>query len=209
MAAMSDLRPQIVEIVRTKGYRRLDDPVRLASGEFSFDYVDAKRALARGADLKLACEALSAMAAAHGVSFDAVGGLTLGADQFAYGVSIVSGSSWFVVRKAMKDHGTRSRIEGAALGPGVSVMVVDDVATTGSSILEAFGAVTETGATVVFAAALVDRGKATRVAFDRLAVPYEALLTYRDLGIEPVGPLDGGHEGPPIDDSCPINGDHS
>lgn len=184
---MTDLRSQVLQVVREKGYRRLDVPVELASGELSRDYVDGKRALSQGADLKLACEALLALVREAGVSFDAVGGLTLGADQFAHGAAVLSGSSWFVVRKKAKDHGTKKRIEGAELKPGVSVLLVDDVVTTGGSILEALDAIRETGANTVFAATLVDRGEVATERFRREGIPYMAVVTYRDLGIEPVG----------------------
>lgn len=185
---MPPLREQVVDIVRERGYRRLDAPVRLASGEMSLDYIDGKRALAYGPHLKLACEALLDLVRDAGVEFDAVGGLTLGADQFAHGVAIFSERSWFVVRKNVKDHGTRKRVEGAELGPGVAVLLVDDVVTTGGSIIEALEAVRETGAVVAMAMTLVDRGEVAAKHFAGAGIPYRALVTYRDLGIEPVGP---------------------
>jgi orotate phosphoribosyltransferase len=181
------LRDRVVEIVREHGYRRLDAPVRLASGEMSLDYIDGKRALAYGPHLKLACEALLELVDSAGVQFDAVGGLTLGADQFAHVAAVLSERSWFVVRKNVKDHGTRKKVEGAALGPGVSVLLVDDVVTTGGSILEALEAVAETGAHVAMAISLVDRGDVATQLFARAGIPYRALVTYEDLGIEPVG----------------------
>lgn len=182
-----DLREQVVDLVRQYGYRRLDAPVRLASGEMSLDYIDGKRALAYGPHLKLACEALLELVERSGAQFDAVGGLTLGADQFAHVAAVLSERSWFVVRKKVKDHGTRRRIEGADLAPGMSVLLVDDVVTTGGSILEAREAIEETGATVAMAITLVDRGDIASQHFARVGIPYQALVTYRDLDIEPVG----------------------
>ena len=184
---VSELRDRVAEIVREKGYRRLDVPIRLASGEMSQDYVDGKRALAHGPDLEVACRALLELAEAEGVGFDAVGGLTLGADQFAHVTAVLSGTSWFVVRKAVKDHGTKKRVEGAELGPGVAVLLVDDVVTTGGSILEALAAVQETGADVVMAVTVLDRGEVAGEQFRRAGIPYRSILTYRDLGIDPVG----------------------
>ena len=66
-----------------------------------------------------------------GFRFDAVGGPTLGADALAVGIAAVSDTSWFVVRKEPKGHGTKRWIEGARLGPGVKTLLVDDVVTTG------------------------------------------------------------------------------
>ena len=183
---MTELRERVCRIVRERGYRRLAEPVRLASGQMSFDYIDGKRALAQGADLRLACEALLELAAEERMAFDAVGGLTLGADQFAHVLAVLSNTGWFVVRKQVKDHGTGRRVEGTELEPGVSVLLVDDVVTTGGSILDALEAIRDTGATVTGALTLLDRGAGAAEHFRREGIPYRALLTYKDLGIEPV-----------------------
>lgn len=185
--SLDHLRREVAATVLARGYLRLEEPVRLRSGQWSRDYVDSKRALAQGADLRRAAEALILLADEEGWEFDAVGGPTLGADQFAHAVAVVGDRCWFVVRKREKDRGTRRRVEGAALGPGVRVLLVDDVVTMGGSIVEALEAVQETGAEVAAATALVDRGPATSLVFAERAVPYRPLLTYADLGIEPVG----------------------
>lgn len=183
---MSALRGAVVEIVKDRGLLPLDAPVRLASGALSAHYVDGKRALARGADLVTACQAFLELARDEGVAFDAVGGLTMGADQFAHGISVLTGCDWFVVRKAVKDHGTKKRIEGTELRAGVDVLLVEDVVTSGGSILEALRAVEATGATVVLAVSLVDRGELAGRAFENERVPYRSLVSYCDLGIPPV-----------------------
>ena len=181
----------VSDVILSKGHLQLEQPVKLASGDWSRDYIDAKRAFARGADLRLAGEALLELAGEQGWEFDAVGGLTLGADHFSHILAVLADRSWFVVRKTEKDHGTKSRIEGARLGPEAKVLVVDDVVTRGGSIVEAFRAVRETGAQVVGVTAVVDRGPATRAIFAELGVPYRPLLTYADLGIAPVGGGEG------------------
>ncbi|MDQ4130599.1 MAG: orotate phosphoribosyltransferase, partial [Actinomycetota bacterium] len=84
-------------------------------------------------------------------------------------------------------HGDPKLVEGAELSPGVRVLVVDDVTTTGSSILKALEAVRGAGAEVVAAITVVDRGEAARAKIAASGVPYEPLLTYQDLEIEPVG----------------------
>lgn len=188
-AATTELRRRVVEIVRTRGLLRLPEPVVLASGQTSRDFVDGKRALAHGADLRVACEAI--VEAVAGVQFDAVGGLTMGADHLSHGVALVAGCDWFVVRKEPKGRGTDRLVEGAAVGEGTRVLLVDDAVTTGGSILRAYGAITALGATVVAALTLVDRGDVARPFFDGQGVPYVALVTYDDLGIEPVGAATG------------------
>lgn len=181
------LRDQVLDVIRREGYLRLDEPIQLRSGEWSRDFVDGKRALASGADLEVACRALLEMVSEAAIGFDAVGGLTLGADQFAHGVAIVARKHWFVVRKEAKGRGTNQLVEGAPLGDGVRVLLVDDVVTTGGSIQKAWKAVGRTGAEVVAAVTLLDRGEAAARFFAGVGVPYLPLLTYQDLGIEPVG----------------------
>lgn len=185
--AMSDSpRDHTLRAVLARGHLRLDEPVRLRSGAMSQDFLDAKAALANGADLKAACEALVALLADADIDYDAVGGLTMGADQFAHGMAVVAGCDWFVVRKEPKGRGTNKVVEGASLGPGVRVVVLEDVVTTGGSMQTAYERVLETGAEVMAAVTLVDRGDEARPFFADRGVPYLALLTYDDLGIEPV-----------------------
>lgn len=176
----------MARIVREKGLLHLPEPVQLSSGAMSREFVDAKRALAHGPDLSLGCQAILETAEELGVEFDAAGGMTLGADQFAHGLAVLAGKQWFVVRKAVKGRGTNRRIEGATLAEGVRVLLLDDVVTTGGNIREAYDVVAGTGATVGAVVCLVDRSDAAAPLFAAQGVPYAAVVTYRDLGIEPV-----------------------
>jgi orotate phosphoribosyltransferase len=182
---MSARREQIIEIIRERGLLHLPEPVVLASGELSRDFIDGKAALSRGEDLKVACEAI--LENAGDVAFEAVGGLTMGADQFAHVIAVLAGAQWFVVRKEPKGRGTNKLVEGAKVGEGWRVLLVDDVVTTGGSIQKAHDAITALGATVVAAATLVDRGEVAAQYFRERDIPYSPVVTYRDLGIEPVG----------------------
>ena len=181
------LRRQVLEVVRRLGYVRRDEAFQLSSGGWSHDYVDGKRALAGGAELRLAAEAVVATAAERGMAFDAVGGLTMGADPLAHAVAVVSGARWFSVRKEAKGHGRQRAVEGAELGDGVSVLLVEDVVTTGRSMLQALDAVEGTGARVVLAVTLLDRGEMAARALAGRGVAYAPLATFHDLGIDPVG----------------------
>lgn len=185
--AAETLRKELFDVIRAKGYRELPEPVQLASGAWSRHFVDGKRALAAGADLALACQTILTLLDDRGVDFDAVGGLTMGADQFAHGVALLGDRRWFVVRKEPKGRGTAQQLEGTALGSGVRVLLVDDVVSTGGSIKKAYGIVRDLGAEVVFATTLVDRGTTARPFFAGQGVPYEPLFTYADFGMEPVG----------------------
>lgn len=181
------MKSRLLEVLRAKGLRRLDQPVQLASGEWSSEFVDGKEALADYADLELACQTIVDEVRSRGIVFRAVGGLTLGADALAIGLAAVARCAWFFVRKEPKDRGTRRLIEGARIGAGWRVLLVDDVVTTGGSILRAHQAVVETGAEVVAAATLVDRGDLAKERFKELGIPYFPMATYADLGIAPIG----------------------
>jgi orotate phosphoribosyltransferase len=177
----------IVQLIRDQAYLRLPEPVQLASGEMSEHFVDVKKGLARGRDLRVVCEAIAAVAAERGIDFDTVGGLTMGADQFAHGVAIVADREWFVIRKEPKGRGTNKLVEGSALGEGVRALLVEDAVSTGGSIQKAYQAVLDQGADVVLAVTVVDRGERCAPWFAERGVPYEALVTYEDLGIPPIG----------------------
>lgn len=179
-------RQALIDMVTTGGLTRFDEPVRLASGAMSREFIDAKRALAQGRNLTVASRAIIALAAKRNIAFDAVGGMTMGADMFSHGVAVLADCKWFVVRKQPKDRGTRQQIEGATLGPGMRVVMVEDTITTGGSTLTALEVVRATGADVVLVTALVDRGDTAAASFASAGVPYEPLLTYADIGIDPV-----------------------
>lgn len=119
------------------------------------------------------------------LDFDAVGGLTLGADPVALSMLHASAAKGqaldaFVVRKAQKAHGMQRRIEGPDI-KGRRVLVVEDTSTTGGSPLTAVEAVREAGAEVVAVATIVDRGAGARMA--EKGVEYRTAFTLEDLGL--------------------------
>lgn len=184
---MTDLQRQAVELVRSRGYERREAPFKLASGELSHDYVDGKYAVDTGERLMLVSRAIVELAETTGIDFDAVGGLTMGADALAHGVSIATGCAWFAVRKEPKARGREQWVEGCRLDDQNRVLLVDDVVSSGGSIQVAFKHVQDTGALIAGVIPMVDRGELGASWFAALGVPYVALMTYRDLGIEPVG----------------------
>lgn len=177
----------VLRLVLDLGYQRRDEPFRLSAGGWTHDYVDAKRAMARGADLELVARAVDEAAVQAGWRYEAVGGLTMGADSLAIAVAMVSRCRWFSVRKEPKGHGRGRQVEGAELEPGCPVLLVEDVVTTGASMLRALDAVEAAGARAVGATAVVDRGSAAGPALAARGVPFRPLLTFADLEIAPVG----------------------
>jgi orotate phosphoribosyltransferase len=183
MLLKDDVRQKLAELVHDHGYERRKEPFRLTSGGWSHDYVDGKHALASGKALRLACQALIDVV---GEPFDAVGGPTMGADALAHGVALLSGAGWFSVRKEAKGHGRGSWIEGARLVEGDRVVFVEDVVSTGASMLRAVDRVLELGVVPVAAVTLLDRSAAAREVFAERGIRYEPLLTSADIGIEPL-----------------------
>ena len=166
---------------------RLPEPVRLSSGEMSRDFIDGKLAVHDADNLDVVGEAMVDAARQAGVEFEAVGGLVLGSVPFTFAVAQVARCKWFLIRKEPKGRGTNRWVEGARLTPGMPVMVVDDVVTTGGSIRDAYERIEAEGAKVVFATTLVDRSGLADEFFAGVGVPYVPLFTYADLGIDPIG----------------------
>lgn len=183
---LGDLRSRLAGLILSRGYEYRAEPFQLSKAGLSHDYVDGKRAIAKGEYLELVGEAITELARARKVTFDAVGGLTLGADPIAVAVAIRNDAYWFSVRKEAKTHGMRKRIEGAELAPGTTILLVDDVVTSGGSIIDALDAIQSVQADVVLATTLIDRGNIASKVLAARGLAYEPLLTFADIGIDPV-----------------------
>lgn len=137
----------------------------LSSGRSSDYYLDCRRVTLDPEGVRLCGRVLYSIYAALGERVAAVGGPTLGADPLVVSFMLTALDHGeripgFLVRKAAKEHGTRSRIEGAAGVPaGARVLLIEDVLTTGGSLLQAAEAVREAGFDPVTALVLVDRGE--------------------------------------------------
>jgi orotate phosphoribosyltransferase len=183
MALDDATRADLAELVRSHGYEYRDPPFRLTSGGWSHDYVDGKHAIATGAALRLASQSVIDVVTGP---FDAVGGPTMGADALAHGVALLAGASWFSVRKEPKGHGRGAWVEGARLQEAQTAVVLDDVVSTGASLLKAVERIRELGVEVVAATALLDRSPSVGPRFAAAGVAWLPLLTWADIGIEPL-----------------------
>jgi orotate phosphoribosyltransferase len=154
--------------------------VTLSSGREADWYLDLRRIALHRAAGPLVGQVMLEVTA--GWTFDAVGGLTLGADPVAAAMLHASGgrTDAFVVRKAGKAHGLQRRIEGPDVA-GRRVVAVEDTSTTGSSVLTAVEALREAQAEVVGVATIVDRG--ARGAVEAEGLEYRSAYTLADLGL--------------------------
>jgi orotate phosphoribosyltransferase len=173
-----DDRARLLELIKQIGVVR--GRVTLSSGIEADWYLDLRRISLHREAAPLLGRLLRELTADW--SYDAVGGLTLGADPVACAVLHASEGAvdGFLVRKAQKAHGMQQQIEGPAIA-GRRVLVVDDVSTTGSSPLTAARAAEEAGATVAGAALIAGRGGEDAIR----AAGYECrcLYTLADLGL--------------------------
>jgi orotate phosphoribosyltransferase len=157
--------------------------VILSSGREADYYVDLRRITLDSVAAPLVGEVM--LEVTKDWDFDAVGGLTLGADPVATAMMHVAASKGrkldaFVVRKAEKAHGLQRRIEGPDV-VGRRVLAVEDTSTTGGSVMTAVEALREAGAIVVGVATIVERGAAPLLAENNLEYKYAYSLT--DLGL--------------------------
>jgi orotate phosphoribosyltransferase len=163
----------------------------LASGAKSDFYVDARVTTLdpRGACLigEIGWGLVKETASKLGKRVDAIGGLTLGADPVALSIGIAaqrqdpsSSLQVFTVRKAAKEHGRQKRIEGN-FSPGNSVVVVDDVITTGGSTIQAIDAIEEAGGQIAFVIVLVDREQGGRENIEKRGHTVVPIFTRSDL----------------------------
>lgn len=162
----------------------------LASGRSSHYYIDGRKLTLSAEGAALIAEGmLDVMEALPEVS--AVGGLTMGADPIVGAILARAsergreGLRGFLVRKEAKGHGTGKLVEGP-LEEGARVIIVDDVATTGGSSLQAVRAVEAMGCTVDLVIAVLDRLEGAAEAFAKHEIGFRALVTIRDLGVEPL-----------------------
>jgi orotate phosphoribosyltransferase len=174
-------RDELLDAIRTEAVVHGD--FVLSSGQRASFYVDLRRVLLAGRFAPLAGRVM--LAATADLSYEAVGGLTMGADPVAAAMMHAAAAQGrmldaFVVRKGEKAHGLQRRIE----GPGVAgrrVLAVEDTSTTGASVLTAVEALRDAGAEIAGVAVLVDRGARERVT--ALGLSYRAAFEMADLGV--------------------------
>ncbi|MBA2523847.1 MAG: orotate phosphoribosyltransferase [Solirubrobacterales bacterium] len=174
-------RDRLLEQINAKAVVR--GRVTLSSGQQADYYVDLRRITLDGGAAPLVGQVMRQ--ATELLHYDAVGGLTLGADPVATAMLHTAAQAGerldaFVVRKAGKTHGLQRRIEGPDVS-GRRVLALEDTSTTGESVLAAVQALREAGADVVAVAVIVDRG--ARGAVEAAGLPYVAAFEAADLAL--------------------------
>ncbi|MBJ7394078.1 MAG: hypothetical protein RLY38_697 [Actinomycetota bacterium] len=175
------VKSELIEQIKQKAV--VHGKVTLSSGKEADYYVDLRRVTLDAVAAPLVGQAM--LDATKDFDYEAVGGLTLGADPVATAMMHVAKQNGrilnsFVVRKEGKAHGLQKRIEGSDV-KGKRVLAVEDTSTTGSSVLTAVAALTEAGAIVVGVAVVVDRGAGQKIT--DAGLKYVAVISLSELGL--------------------------
>jgi len=158
--------------------------IKLASGKTSNYYIDAKQVTLDPEGAYLTAKIFLEMLKDE--KFDAIGGLTIGADPIIGAIAAVSYQNnkpiqTFIVRKEPKKHGMQKYIEGRQLKPNSRVVIVDDVMTMGNSALKAIKAVKKAKCEIVKVIALVDRLEGARETLSHDNYELISIFTKKDL----------------------------
>jgi len=177
MSAKEKLKSEILKKAVVHG------KVILSSGKEADYYVDLRRVTLDSTAAPLVGEVMLELT--KDLEFEAVGGLTLGADPVATAMMHVAKQNGrvlnsFVVRKEGKAHGLQRRIEGPDV-KGKKVLAVEDTSTTGGSVLTAVQALQEAGAIVVGVAVVVDRGAGKKI--EDAGLKYVSVVSLQELGL--------------------------
>ncbi len=179
----STARARLLELVKEKAI--VHGRVTLSSGKEADYYVDLRRITLDGEASPLVGIVMRDLV--KDLDYDAVGGLTLGADPVATAILHASAAAGdrkdaFVVRKSGKAHGLQQRIEGPSI-TGRRVVIVEDTSTTGASPLEAANAAREEGAEVVAVATIADRATGAAEKFAEAGLEYRFVYGLEELGL--------------------------
>lgn len=181
----SGARGRLLALLRERSYEK--KRVVLASGRESDFFVDCKQTILTAEGHALTGELMFAALDQLG-ECEAVAGVELGGCPLASAVSLVSFQQGrplpaLYVRKQVKDHGSKRRVEGdKSLRAGLPVVLLEDVITTGGSSLSAVEALREVGANVTGIVALVDRLEGGRDAIEAAGLKLVSLFTKADFG---------------------------
>ncbi|MBI4358613.1 MAG: orotate phosphoribosyltransferase [Candidatus Omnitrophica bacterium] len=161
MTKLEELKAKLLVLIRKEAIIKLPQPIKLSSGKMSDIYFDGRKVTLHPEGMTLFARAILELVDLNQI--DAVGGPSIGADPIGTAVSLFAYHDKkkivpaFLVRKEPKQYGLQKQIEGADLKPGMRILVVEDIVTTGTNVLTAISVIESFGAKVVQVVCLLDR----------------------------------------------------
>lgn len=179
---IEELKARLVALLRREALK--EGRFILASGKISSYYLDGRVITLTPEGAYLVASIILEMI--RDKKIDAVGGPTLGADPICGSVAALSHVNnvkikTFIVRKTAKEHGTRQMVEGPKLASGSRVILLDDVATTGQSLIEAKQVLDKMGVIAEQAIVIVDRLEGAQDNLAKAGLNLASIFTVAEL----------------------------
>lgn len=181
---INEMKERLGEIILDRSFKYSDNPpFTLASGRQSNYYFNCKPTTLDPEGMNLIGAIIFDMVKDSNIT--AAGGLTLGADPIANSLAVISYQKGkpikaFIVRKDVKDHGTKSAIEGNVKA-GERVLIIDDVITTGGSTITAIEQANKAGLIVEGVITLIDREEGGRENIQKHMANIRSILTRTEI----------------------------
>lgn len=175
------MRKKLFSLIKKEGFFK--KKVKLSSGKISDYYLDIRRISLNPQGLYLITSLFWKFMEED---IDAVGGPTLGADPIVAGLCLLAykkkvNLKGFILRRSPKKYGQQNLIEGTLLKKGDKVVVVDDVATSGSSLIKTVSLLSQMKIKVTKALVVVDREEGASLALDKLNCPLISIFKGREF----------------------------
>jgi len=177
-----DLKKQLHTLIKQKAFFK--EKITLSSGKQSDYYIDARLVTLTSEGSYLSANIILDMV--KNDDYQAIGGPTIGADPLVGAIATLgfinkNPINTFVVRKKPKAHGKQRQIEGPNLAPSSKVILIDDVATTGGSLVDAVNLLKQESINVVKAIVIVDRQEGAKEALAKVNCPLESIFRASDF----------------------------
>jgi len=175
-------RSELFQLLKTIAFSK--GKFILSSGKESNFYLDARLVTLSAPGAYLTARIMLDMIKED--QLDAIGGPTLGADPMVGAIASLSHQNnrpinTFIIRKQPKVHGKQQQVEGPLLKEGGSVVIIDDVATTGKAFVESIEVLQKMNIKIIKAICVIDRGEGAREALAKYNVPLESIFTISEF----------------------------
>lgn len=176
---MSKEKDRLIELIFKEGAIEFGNFV-LSSGKQSNYYINIKKLITNPQALKIIASLIKAKAESFSLEYDKIAGPELGAVPIAVSLALIADKPLLIVRKKKKDYGTGKQVEGE-VKRGDRVLLVEDVTTTGGSVLRAAKILEREGANIVAIIVVVDREEGAKQSLEKEGYTLIPLVTVGEL----------------------------